>query len=131
MTNEMAKELLRSKNISITKNRIEIIMRLADEHHFHSVSEIAKESKRTLNKKSIYNAIKLFISNGIAEAHTFGGVPKYALTDNLEGKSEIHLISKNGDIKHVSIDKKIFDEIKKVARDKEVSYISISVLTKE
>ena len=130
MNIDVAKELLRENNISITKNRLEILLRLADEHHFHSISEIVNESNGTLNKKSVYNAIKLFISCGLAEAHTFGGVPKYALTDNLEGASEIHLITRTGEITHVSIDKKIFDEIKKVAGDKEVSAISISVLVK-
>ncbi|RTZ68157.1 MAG: hypothetical protein DSZ21_02315 [Tenericutes bacterium] len=130
MNIENAKKLLKEKDISITENRLEILMRLADHHHFHSISEIVNESNGKLNKKSVYNAIKLFICKGLAEAYTLGGVPKYALTDNLEGKSEIHVVSQDGVIKHLSIDQRIFDDIKKSVGEDEVSSISISVLLK-
>ena len=54
MTIARIKEILKENGISITSNRIDVIRHLSDSHHFHSVSEIIKDSKDKLNKKSVY-----------------------------------------------------------------------------
>lgn len=108
MKQQEIKKLLTDENIGITSNRIQLLELLAGKEEFMTIARIAELTK--INKKSIYNNIKLLIEKGIVDAITFGGVSKYSLNDNLHGGYEIHIIEK-GEIKHLEIDKKIFDDI--------------------
>ncbi len=104
------KKLLKSKDLSVTDNRIKIIQCLSDGHHFHAISEIIKHVG--LNTKSVYNNIKVLIDKGLVDSFAFGGVSKYALNDLIRhGEYEIHVVNKE-EIKHLEVDKKVFEEIK-------------------
>jgi len=77
LTDERITKILKDRDISVTKNRIEIIKCLNDGHvHFHVISEISKHTN--LNTKSIYNNIKVLIANGLVDSMSIGGVVKYA-----------------------------------------------------
>lgn len=128
MTQTEIQELLTSKGMAVTKNRLNIIQALADNDNFYTITEIVEKVK-DINKKSVYNNIKLMITNGIVDSFSFGGVPKYSLNDNLDGRNEIHLVS-GQDIDHLDIDESIFNLIEKAVEKetgKEVKTIKIFV----
>ena len=103
-------ELLSLKEITVTKTRISILEVLSSTEAFLTISQIVDKVK-DLNKKSVYNNIKLMITKGLVDSFSFGGVPKYSLNDNLEGNNEIHLVS-GQEIDHLDIDVKIFNDIR-------------------
>lgn len=120
-------ELLKSKDMSITQNRIDIVNCLMDDTHFHTIHEIV-DHVGSLNVKSVYNNIKALMEAGIVDSYSFGGISKYALNDNLNSYEEIHLVS-SSDVSHLKIDKKIFNSIEKSveANGKKVKGIKIFV----
>ena len=107
-------QLLKEKRVSVTKNRIRIVKCLTDDKlHFHSIADII-DHVGELNVKSIYNNIKILTDAGIVDCYCFNGVSKYALNDNITEHSEIHIISDNSnDADHLSIDPKIFRQLKR------------------
>ena len=128
MNKNEIKELLTSNEMTVTKTRISILEVLSNTEAFLTISQIV-DKVEDLNKKSVYNNIKLMITNGLVDSFSFGGVPKYSLNDNLEGSNEIHLVS-GQDIDHLDIDVQIFNDIKdsiKKETGKKVKAIKIFV----
>lgn len=125
-------KLLKDREISVTENRIRIIECLTeDDIHFHAISDISNHTK--LNTKSIYNNIKALISHGLINSATQGGVVKYAFDENIINEvPEIHITNSKGEISHLEVSKKIFNDIKKevIKNNQEVVSISINVRTK-
>ena len=112
ITDDKIKEILKSKNIGITKNRINIFQCLNDEHHFHSIKDIITHTG--MNTKSVYNNIKTLSDVGIIDSYSSGGIVKYALNDSFIGKGHsIHITNKENDIDHIDVNEKIFKDIEK------------------
>ena len=131
ITDDKIKEILKSKNIGITKNRIAIFNCLNDDHHFHSIKDIIKHTK--MNTKSIYNNIKTLSEVGIIDSYSSGGIVKYALNDVFIGNGQsVHITSKTGDIDHVDVDQKVFALIEKEVKKAgyEVNSVNIFVNVK-
>lgn len=124
-----AEKILADKRLPITSNRIRILECLMqDDLHFHTISEIAEHLKN-VNVKSIYNNIKLLIEAGIVDSYSFGGISKYAINDNLGEKAqkEIHLVDKANDIKHISVENKVFEDIKNEVTKQGHEVVSIKI----
>ena len=112
MENKTIEDILKNSNIRVTKNRIAILSCLADEVHFHTVKEISKHVK-DLNVKSIYNNIKILISEGLVDTYSFNGISKYAINDNFkDNHNAIHLVDNNSNVSHINISEKIINDIK-------------------
>lgn len=126
------KELLKSKGLSVTDNRIKIIDCLMPSHgeHFHSISDISLHLG-DINTKSIYNNIKQLIDVGIVDSYSFGGVSKYALNENAtHGVNEIHLVHGEKEIHHLEVSKEIFKMIDKEIKKSGHQTTSIKIFVK-
>ena len=105
--------ILKSKNIRVTENRILILTCLSDDTHFHTVKQISKHVG-SLNTKSIYNNIKILVSKGLIDTYSFDGISKYAINDHYKDEHNVvHIIDKEQNASHITIDKKIISSIKK------------------
>lgn len=124
-------KLLKDKGLSVTENRKLIIECLTDSNeHFHSISDISKHIGN-INTKSIYNNIKQLIAAGLVDSYSFGGIPKYALNENIaEGLHEIHIVDNNNEINHLEVNPKIFHEIEKEINKSGKKATSIKIFVK-
>ena len=125
-------QILKDRNLSITENRIRIIKCLNDENdHFHAIRDISNHTN--LNTKSIYNNIKIMISKGLINSVSTGGVVQYAFNENIINEiPEIHITDGKGNISHLEVPKKIFENIEKKVMEngKKVVAITINVNVK-
>ena len=105
------KEILRKRGVAVTKPRIKIIECLIDDHHYHSVVEIADHLKdQKINNKTLYNNIDKLLESGIIESFSIKNKTKYSL--NHEDMGAVHVVEKNGDVSHIHIKEEVFESIK-------------------
>lgn len=126
MNRDQIIELLKKNELSVTENRIKIVECLNHKTHFHTINDIIDHNK-DINFKSVYNNIKSLIDAGIVDTYSFGGVSKYALNDDLNSDSEIHIVNKNDDVTHIKVKNKVFDEIKKEVTSSGMKVKSIKI----
>ncbi len=116
-------QILKSRGLWVTKNRLAIMACLSDQEHFHSINQIVNHTKKLINTKSIYNNIRALTKAGIVDSYTFDGISKYALNDQLLGQVHaVHLVRSNQKVDHLSVDQKVFaaisDQVQKVTGQK-------------
>ncbi|NQZ66243.1 MAG: transcriptional repressor [Mycoplasmatales bacterium] len=113
MEREEIIKILKEKKVKITNNRIAVLNCLADETHFHTVSQIV-EHLRDINIKSVYNAVKKLTSEGIVDTYSFEGVSKYAINDNYKNEHNvIHVVNEKLDVTHIDVAPRIFKAIER------------------
>lgn len=77
---KLFKQILKDNNKSITKSRMVVFNNLL-ESRFQSLYEIDKETKKDINRSSLYRIIEMFESLGIIEKVPIGWKYKVELSD--------------------------------------------------
>lgn len=128
---------IKEHNYRLTKNRLEVLECLNDDHHGHSIQDIVnhiKSRNKKINTASVYNAINLLIKEGLIDINSnyYSKYQKYEIVDRNNLHLHIHLLEENKEIKtHIpdTIKNEIVDILDKYNLD--YHNIRVEVLAKK